>query len=74
MKSNDLHYDPRVTVERARGPRGSFRLSHVATRRPRRGRRYTRRCRGCAYRALCGGVFTEYVRLFGDDELEAIRG
>jgi MoaA/NifB/PqqE/SkfB family radical SAM enzyme len=74
MKSNDLHYDPRATVERARGPHGSVRLSHVVTRRPRRGRQFTRRCRGCAYRALCGGVFVEYVRHFGDDELEAIRG
>ncbi len=74
MKSNDLHYDPRVTVERARGAHGSVRLSHVVTRKPRRGRRLTRRCRGCAYRALCGGVFAEYVRCFGDEELEAIRG
>ena len=74
MKSNDLHYDPRVTVERARGPHGSVRMSHVATRQPRRGRRYTPRCRGCAYRALCGGVFWAYVDLFGDAELEPIRG
>ncbi len=74
MKSNDLHYDPRVTVERARGAHGSVRMSHVATHKPRRGRRYTPRCRGCAYRALCGGVFAAYVEHFGDGGLEAIRG
>lgn len=74
MKSNDLHWDPRVTVERARGPHGSVRLSNVAALKPRRGRKYTRRCRGCIMREVCGGVFTTYVESFGDEEIRAIRG
>jgi MoaA/NifB/PqqE/SkfB family radical SAM enzyme len=72
VKSNDLYYDPRVTVERARGPRSTVRLSNVATRSPRRGRRFSRRCRGCAMRELCGGVFAEYLETFGDAEIEPI--
>jgi len=74
MRSNDLYYDARVTVERARGAHASVRLSHVATRHPRRGRRKTRRCRGCRYGALCGGAFGAYLDRFGDAELEAVLG
>jgi MoaA/NifB/PqqE/SkfB family radical SAM enzyme len=74
MKSNDLHWDPRVTVERARGPRGSVRLATIAALRPRRGRRYSRRCRGCLMHDVCGGVFSEYLEAHGDGEIEAIRG
>ncbi len=74
MKSNDLYYDPRITVERARGPHGRVRLSSVITRLPRRGRIQTRRCTGCSMRGLCGGVFACYVDLFGDEGLEAVRG
>ncbi|MBW2262671.1 MAG: radical SAM protein [Deltaproteobacteria bacterium] len=73
MKSNDLHWDPRVTVERARGPRGSVRLATIAALKPRRGRRYSRRCRGCLMRDVCGGVFSEYLETHGDEEIEAIR-
>jgi MoaA/NifB/PqqE/SkfB family radical SAM enzyme len=74
MKSNDLHWDPRVTVERARGPRGGVRLSTVAALKPRRGRRYAHRCRGCLMHDVCGGVFCEYLDAHGDGEIEAIRG
>ncbi len=73
MKSNDLHWDPRVTVERARGPRGGARLATIAALRPRRGRRYARRCRGCLMHDLCGGVFSEYLEKHGDEEIAAIR-
>lgn len=74
MKSNDLHYDPRVTVERAAGPRGTIRMSNVATHHPRRGRRHPPACRGCRFRPVCGGVFEAYLEAFGDGEIEAIRG
>ena len=74
VRSNDLYYDARVTVERARGPRDGVRLSHVITRYPRRGRRWTRRCRTCRYREVCGGVFRKYLERFGDDEIRPIRG
>ena len=73
MKSNDLHWDPRVTVERARGPGGRARLATIAALRPRRGRRYARRCRGCLMHDVCGGVFSEYLETHGDEEIEAIR-
>ncbi len=74
MKSNDLYYDARVTVERSRGARGIARLGNVATRLPRRGRCKTRRCRGCRYRDVCGGLFRVHVERFGDDGIEAIHG
>jgi len=74
MKSNDLHYDARVTVERSRGAHGSVRMGHVATTHPRRGRRQPPACRGCRYRSVCGGVFEAYLALYGDGEIEAIRG
>jgi MoaA/NifB/PqqE/SkfB family radical SAM enzyme len=72
MKSNDLYWDARVTVERARGPHGTVRMSAIQARKPTRGRKYTRRCRGCAMRTVCGGVFARYLEIFGDGEVEAI--
>ena len=73
QKSNDLFFDPRVTVERARRPNGRTGMSTIVTRRPRRGRRSVRACGRCVYKDLCGGVFTHYVRLFKDNEIEPIR-
>lgn len=73
MKSNDLHYDPRVTVERSRGARGTVRMGNVATFLPRRGRRQPPACRGCRFRAVCGGVFGAYLDAHGDGEVQAIR-
>ncbi len=74
MKSNDLYWDPRVTVERGCGARGSVRLQTVIARRPRRGRRQTARCRGCVMREVCGGVFSEALDRFGDEAIHPIRG
>ena len=71
-KSNDLFFDPRVTVERARRAGGRTGMSTIVTRRPRRGRRYVGACGRCAYKDLCGGVFTHYAGLFGDTEIEPI--
>ncbi|MFH1434693.1 MAG: radical SAM protein [Pseudomonadota bacterium] len=72
QKSNDLFFDPRVTVERANRAGGRTGMSTIVTRRPRRGRRYVVACGRCAYKDLCGGVFTHYVRLFKDSEIEPI--
>lgn len=67
--ANDLYFSPRVTIERL-DAKGRAALTEVASLRPVRERVYTERCADCRKQADCGGVFREYVRLYGDDELE----
>lgn len=38
------------------------------------GRRKTARCRGCAAARMCEGLWTEYLRRFGDEELRPFTG
>ena len=59
--SNDLYYSPRLTVER--GARG---LRETRSLLPVRRRVYLKTCAPCRFRGSCGGVFSEYLRLFPD--------
>jgi len=72
MKSNDLYFDPRVTVERRAGRGGAAAMGAAVTRHPRRGRVHLPACRGCSMRRLCGGVFGEHVRVMGSGGVHAI--
>ncbi len=53
--SNDLYFDPRLTVERIRMPDGSLGWCAVRSFNPVRERIYTYKCKGCAYEHICGG-------------------
>ncbi len=66
---NDLHWAPRVTVERGRVD-GRVGLQEIYSPHPGRLRFYAPRCRGCAWREGCFGVFKSYYDRFGDGELE----
>lgn len=68
MHSNDLYWNPRVTVEWAESP-GRVALEGVYSWTPERKRRYVPACEGCALRELCAGVFAAYVERYGDTEL-----
>lgn len=68
MHSNDLHWDPRVTVEWASHP-GKVSLDDVWSWTPERKRTYVAACEGCAWRGLCAGVFAKYAELYGDAEV-----
>jgi len=71
MASNDLYWNPRVTVEWAQHPdRVSFEGIWSWT--PERKRTHPARCEGCSHRELCAGVFAEYVARFGDGEIRPI--
>ncbi len=69
--SNDLHWSPRVTLERGLR-RGRPVLVEVKSAAPTRRRRRTAACRSCAMIGRCPGVFEEYARLFGCGELSPI--
>ncbi len=60
MLSNDLYWDPRVTVEWTRAP-GRVVYAPVANWRPDRGRVKVTECEGCPHLGVCGGVFQEYA-------------
>lgn len=68
MASNDLFWNPRVTVEWARHP-GKVALDGIYSWAPDRGRRHAPVCDTCGYRGLCAGVFGAYLDRFGDTEL-----
>lgn len=50
-----------------------FRNTDAIGSRHRLARRKTARCRGCAAENICEGIWTEYLRRFGDEELKPLR-
>jgi MoaA/NifB/PqqE/SkfB family radical SAM enzyme len=71
MFSNDLHWDPRVTVEWASHP-GKVSMDPVWSWTPERKRTWVAACDTCAWKGLCAGVFARYVELHGDGEIGAL--
>jgi hypothetical protein len=71
--SNDLHWDPRVTVEWAEAP-GEAVLDDVYTWSPARQRRHAEPCDGCLKRSLCMGVFDRAHEIFSMAALQPQRG
>ncbi|MBW2459456.1 MAG: radical SAM protein [Deltaproteobacteria bacterium] len=70
--SNDLHWDPRVTVEWAQAP-GKAVLTDVYTWSPGRKRRHAGPCEGCLKRTVCMGVFDRYDELYSTEALRPER-
>jgi MoaA/NifB/PqqE/SkfB family radical SAM enzyme len=68
MTSNDLYWNPRVTVEWARHPQ-SVSLDPIYSWAPDRGRRQAPACGGCGYRGVCAGVFGAYLDRYGETEV-----
>jgi MoaA/NifB/PqqE/SkfB family radical SAM enzyme len=66
--SNDLYWDPRVTVEWTRAP-GKVVLDDIYTWTPGRKRVHPPECEGCASRDVCMGVFDRYAELLPTDAL-----
>jgi MoaA/NifB/PqqE/SkfB family radical SAM enzyme len=68
--SNDLHWNPRVTVEWASQP-GKVVLDGIYSWSPERKRAHGQLCTGCSYQGVCSGAFAEYLTRFGEAELQA---
>ncbi len=71
MLSNDLHWDPRVTVEWSQRPDRVV-LGDVYSWDPGRKRRQMEACSDCARRDVCMGVWSRYAELWPTDRLEPI--
>lgn len=69
LHSNDLHWNPRVTVEWTSQP-GKVVLDGIYAWSPERRRRHAPPCEGCRDRSLCSGVFDRYLERRGDHELQ----
>ncbi len=63
MLSNDLHWDPRVTVEWQSVP-GKVVFDGIYSWAPDRKRVHTAECDRCARKGVCMGVFDRYAELF----------
>ncbi len=68
MHSNDLYWNPRVTVEWARRT-DAVALEGVYGWAPDRGRRHAEACGSCSFISVCAGIFGAYLDQFGDAEL-----
>lgn len=68
MLSNDLHWDPRVTVEWQAAP-GKVMFDGVYSWAPDRRRVHVQACDGCSMREVCMGVFDKYAERYPTDEL-----
>jgi MoaA/NifB/PqqE/SkfB family radical SAM enzyme len=70
MLSNDLHWDPRVTVEWQSEP-GRALFGGIYSWTPDRKRVHTQECEGCSLAHVCSGVFDRYSELWPTDALVA---
>lgn len=68
MLSNDLHWDPRVTVEWQSAP-GKVMFDGIYTWTPDRRRVHAKECERCEQRGVCMGVFDRYAELFSTSAL-----
>ncbi len=71
--SNDLHWDPRVTVEWASTP-GKVVFEGIYSWTPDRKRARVEACRGCARNAVCMGIYDRYAELYDTSELRPYAG
>jgi MoaA/NifB/PqqE/SkfB family radical SAM enzyme len=69
MLSNDLHWDPRVTVEWQSAP-GKAVFGGIYSWAPDRKRVHPAECDGCTWAQVCSGVFDRYAELWPTDALE----
>jgi len=69
MLSNDLHWDPRVTVEWQSAP-GRAIFGGIYSWTPDRKRVHAAECDGCSWKQVCSGVFDRYAELWPTDALE----
>jgi MoaA/NifB/PqqE/SkfB family radical SAM enzyme len=66
--SNDLHWDPRVTVEWMSKP-GKVQFDGIYSWTPDRRRVHTKECSDCLRKKICMGVFDTYAELWDTSEL-----
>ena len=71
MLSNDLHWDPRVTVEWGDAP-GKVVFDGIYSWAPDRKRVHVKACDGCAMRTVCMGVFDRYAELWPTEALRPL--
>jgi hypothetical protein len=72
MLSNDLHWDPRVTVEWQSQP-GKVALDGIYSWTPARKRLHVAECVECVNKSVCMGVFDRYAELYPTDALRPTR-
>jgi len=68
--SNDFHWDERINVEQVK-EREKYYLKEEKAK-INRGRIKSKKCDSCLYNEICGGIFKEYYKKFGDNELNPI--
>ncbi len=73
MLSNDLHWDPRVTVEWQATPTQAV-FTGIYSWAPDRRRIHVDQCNGCSRKQVCSGVFDQYAATWPTDALQPTEG
>lgn len=68
--SNDIYWDARTTIEKDLDKKRRIILAETKDLIPDRNREKISACGNCPYQKLCFGVFKEYVKNFGQNELK----
>jgi len=71
-RSNDLSFEPKVVVEQYMFE-GQMKRRESPALQPRQAKRKTKKCEGCMYENVCGGVFNSYYSIYKDKHLKAIK-
>jgi MoaA/NifB/PqqE/SkfB family radical SAM enzyme len=71
MLSNDLHWDPRVTVEWTTRP-GKVAFEGHYSWTPMRKRTHVEQCNDCTMKPVCMGIYARYAELWPTDGLRAL--
>jgi hypothetical protein len=72
MLSNDLHWDPRVTVEWTEAP-GKVIFTGIYNWEPNRLREHPADCASCSMKGLCMGVYGRYLQRWGPAGLSPLK-
>jgi len=66
--SNDIYWSSRLTLEKWKKGDKTI-LKETLSDSPSRNRMYVSKCKDCIKKGLCGGIFKEYIKEFGDEEI-----
>jgi len=69
--SNDLNWDARLTIERDIDGNGPY-LQEIISILPDRNKIKVKKCQECKLDSICSGIFAEYIKLYGDKEINKI--
>jgi MoaA/NifB/PqqE/SkfB family radical SAM enzyme len=70
--SNDLYWDSRCTIEKTL-KNNTIELQEINDHRPTRNRVKIKKCHSCIFNKFCGGIFEEYLNIYGAQAIRPMK-